>query len=318
MTVLARENDCRLRNPRDDRAARATLRNHGRSFHFASQLMGRRHASRAARLYSFCRHVDDLADNARVPADAAAQLAEVRRGIAEYSPRNAISADFLELAEETDMPLAPALALIDGACDDLAGVTIADESDLLRYAHSVAGTVGAMMCHVLDVSDPAAVPHAVDLGIAMQLTNIARDVGEDARAGRRYLPASWVDGADAALIQDPDEALRPLLRSAIARSIQLAESYYASGEAGLSYIPPRARPAIRVAARVYRAIGGRVAANDYCSWRERAIVGHGRKLVLAAGALAAPRTGSRRRPMHDPALHQCLAGCYGVDKRAQR
>ena len=295
--------------------ARAILRSHGRSFHFASRLLAARHASRAARLYAFCRHVDDLADETAAPTRAEAELSDLRRQLVTGHASHPIALDWLALAEETAMPIEPALTLIDGVRQDLAGTAIADEGELLRYAYAVAGTVGVMMCYVLDVDTPIARAHAVDLGIAMQLTNIARDVGEDARAGRRYLPATWVGAVTPAAIAAPDAALQQRLREAVARALALAEPYYASGEAGLAYLSPRPRCAIRVAARLYHAIGGRIAAHGYASWIERARVGGGRKCALALVALAGPAVRTDASA-HDPALHAPLpAGC-GVDPRA--
>jgi phytoene synthase len=297
------------------RSPEAVLRHHGRSFHFASRLLGAHHAARTARLYAFCRYVDDLADEADAPAQAQAELTELRRALVAGHTGHPITADFLALAHDTGMPLEPALALIDGVRWDVAGTAIADEGELLRYAYAVAGTVGVMMCDVLDVDAPAARPHAVDLGIAMQLTNIARDVGEDARAGRRYLPTTWVGPVAPDAIAAPDAALQPELRAAIARTLALAEPYYASGEAGLIYLATRPRCAIRVAARLYHAIGDRIAARGYAGWRDRATVGRGRKCALALAALAAA-TGHSTPPRHEPALHAPLAPACGVDKRA--
>lgn len=315
MTTVAERVPGASARARSAPTASAVLRHHSRSFYLASRLLGRRHAARAARLYAFCRHVDDLADSAASRGHAASELAALRNALETGQADGGAADDLLALAADTGMPLAPALALIDGVGSDLGSVMFADESELLGYAYRVAGTVGVMMCYVLDVRDPAALPHAIDLGIAMQLTNIARDVGEDARAGRRYLPGSWVAGATAAEIAAPDAALQPVLRGAIARTLALAEPYYASGRAGFGYLPPRARPAIRVAAAVYRGIGVRIASEGYASWRQRAVVGRWAKLGHAAHALLRPGAWRRSAAAHDPALHCMLPDDCGVDRR---
>jgi phytoene synthase len=130
--------------------------------------------------------------------------------------------------------------LIAGMASDAETVRVADEAELLRYCYRAAGTVGLMMCRVLDAPEPAAAAHAVDLGIAMQLTNLCRDVSADARMGRRYLPASLVGDIGPTELIDPSPTLQPALRAAVARLLALAETYYASGEAGLPFLPVRA------------------------------------------------------------------------------
>ncbi len=306
--VAAERIDPQIREQDD---ARAVLRRHGRTFSLASHLLGRVHASRAATLYAFCRHVDDLADEASDAAAARHALAAVSCALADGRADDPRTSAMLALQAETGMPVAPALALVAGVASDLDPVRIADETQLIRYAWSVAGTVGLMMCAVLDVRDPRAAPFAIDLGIAMQLTNIARDVGEDARMDRRYLPATWVGDVAAAAIATPDAALQTSLRTATQRLLALAERYYDSGEAGLGFLPARARVAILAAARMYRAIGGRIAAANYRSWDRRAVLGPAAKTGHAALALASfacvPRL-HRRDALHDARLQQALQG----------
>lgn len=289
--------------------AGAVLRRHGRTFAFASHLLGTRHAHRAALLYAFCRHVDDVADEARDAASARAALATIRDALLTGRANDRWTQAMLALQRETRMPAAPALDLLAGVEGDLDAVRLPDEDALVRYAYRVAGTVGLMMCAVLDVHDPRARPFAIDLGIAMQLTNIARDVGEDARMGRRYLPASWIGEVAPAAIAQPDATLEPRLRDATRRLLALAERYYASGEAGLAFLPPRARLAILAAARMYRAIGGRVAAAGHRSWDRRAVVGPAAKAGHSLQALLAfalsPRL-HRRDAVHEASLQLAL------------
>lgn len=291
--------------------ARRVLKLHGRSFHFASQLLGSRHAERGARLYAFCRHLDDLVDEAADPLEAKRALDATRLALNAGYSRAPIVMDFIALAAETRMPLGPALHLIDGLEQDLQDVALTSQGELIRYAYRVAGTVGLMMCSVLDTHTQDALPHAIDLGIAMQLTNIARDIGEDAAIGRRYLPASWVAGASAADIASPSPALQAKLRTATHRLLALADRYYASGEAGLHFLPARARLAILVAGRVYGAIGQEIARTDYRSWDRRAHVPGPKKIAIALKAAHAYWTTNRlgqRAAAHDPRLHSPLSG----------
>jgi phytoene synthase len=289
-------------------AARVLAR-HGRSFHFASHLLGARHGGRAARLYAFCRRVDDLADEATDAAAAARALDALEAALRAGSGGPAWLAELRALQAETGLGNAPLLDLIEGVRGDLGEVAIDDEDALIAYAYRVAGSVGLMMCAVLDVRDPRADAFAIDLGIGMQLTNIARDVGADARMGRRYLPAAWVGSTTAAEILAPDANLQTRLRAATERLLALADRYYRSGEAGLGFLPLRARLAILTAARVYRGIGARVEAAGFRSWDQRAVVGGAGKLGYAAGALGAfllrPSLHSRRAS-HDASLQRAL------------
>lgn len=290
--------------------ARAVLRRHGRTFFFASHLLGARHAEQAATLYAFCRHVDNLADEASDPNAARIALAGVAHALRAGRAEDAWTDAMLSLQARTGMRVAPALDLVAGVASDLDAVRIADEAELVRYAYRVAGTVGLMMCAVLDVHDPRAHPFAIDLGIAMQLTNIARDVGDDARMGRRYLPSSWIGDVPAEAIAAPDVVLQRHLCGGTRRLLALADRYYASGEAGLAFLPARARVAILAAARMYRAIGTRIAANGYRSWDQRAVVGSTAKAGHAAASVLrfalSPRL-HRRDAVHDASLQVALA-----------
>ena len=291
------------------RQARDVLRRNGRSFYFASLLLGPRHGERAARLYALCRTIDDIADEADEPATASARLAALSGNIAAGDRSDPVAAQALALATETGMNLNALQALIEGVRSDLRPVRMADEAGLLDYAYAVAGTVGLMMCAILDVDDERAYPFAIDLGIAMQLTNIARDVGADARMDRRYLPAEWIGDVAPAAILAPAQALAGDLQQAVRRLLSLAERYYESGEAGLGFLPLRARLSILTAARVYRAIGSRIAAGGHKPWLQRAIVSDARKAVIglqACASFAARRRLHRRDAVHDRSLHASL------------
>ncbi|NBC21525.1 MAG: squalene/phytoene synthase family protein [Alphaproteobacteria bacterium] len=292
-------------------SARAVLKTHGRSFHFASKFLGERHGANAARLYAFCRHVDDTADNAESAQAAGFELDRLEAEINGQRPAGPRIGDFLALADETNMDLRAAQALVAGVRSDLGPVAFASERELVRYAYHVAGVVGLMMCAVLDVDDPAAAPFAIDLGIAMQLTNIARDVGEDAAMGRRYLPAEWVGDLVPDRIGDPDTDTAERLRAGTRRLLAKAEAYYESGEAGMAYLPARARLAILVAARVYRRIGVAARHGDHETWRMRAQVAGPVKAAIALGAMGDFAFSSRlhqRGAQHDSHLHAALDG----------
>lgn len=265
--------------------ADTVLSNKGRSFHWARHLLGKKHAERATRLYAFCRYLDDLADEASCTSVARAKIESAREEILCGRSLDASLSDGLALAQECAIPIGPILDLVSGTSSDLERVRIRDLDELTRYCYRVAGTVGLMMCRVLGVESPAAFPHAIDLGMAMQLTNICRDVVEDAVMGRRYIPATLVGDLSPEELIHPDSVVRAKVTAAIITLLQLADKYYKSGEAGLCYLPLRARGAILVASRVYRGIGTALLARKGDCWSERSMVSPREKAFLSLAAL---------------------------------
>ncbi len=297
-------------------AADAALAAKGRSFHWARRLLGKTHAARATRLYGFCRHLDDLADESTSAADAREKLDAASTSIVTGVSADPVIRDGIRLMNECQISPEIALELVAGLRSDLDSVRVADEAELCRYCYRVAGTVGVMMCGVFDVRSPVAHAYAVDLGIAMQLTNISRDIAEDAAAGRRYLPASMIGRLSPSELVFPSKVLRPRLRECIATLLSLADRYYASGESGLSFLPLRARGGILVAARVYRAIGTRLRTADHAFWNGRVVVTDREKATLTAQALlSAPlRSAFWKFPSrHDASLHDALRGLPGIE-----
>ncbi|MEY2979795.1 MAG: hypothetical protein RL562_22 [Planctomycetota bacterium] len=295
--------------------ADAVLRQHGKTFTWARRFLGARHAERATRLYAFCRSLDDLADEGGDPVAAARALTAVRASLEGAGTEGSSAGALLDPCAGSAASRAAAAALVEGMLGDLGDVAFASERELLRYCYRVAGTVGVMMCEVLDQPDPAASPFAVDLGIAMQLTNIARDVFEDAQRGRRYVPAPMVAGADAQALVELAPETRVLVHRAQMQLLERAESYYDSGRRGLAFLPLRARIAILIAAENYRAIGARVRAHGEAVER-RAIVSTAAKVWITVRALACccVRPSFWRRPgAHDARLHAHLEGLAGTD-----
>lgn len=300
-------------------AADAALAAKGRTFHWARRLLGRTHAERATRLYGFCRRVDDLADEAQDPAAARSALAALGHTLRTGVPHDPLTADTIRLMRDCRIDPAIPADLIQGVTGDLGQVRVADEAELLRYCYRVAGTVGLMMCAVLDVTDPRAWPHAVDLGVAMQLTNLCRDVRDDALAGRRYLPASLVGDLDPAQLAWPSDECRPVICHAVSTLLDLAERYYRSGEDGLCHLPPGARGGILVAARAYRAIGSRLRRRGCDYWSSRVVVTTAGKAAITIAALASAPFRPMLRPSrsHDPALHHALPVIMGAGLKTQ-
>jgi len=187
---------------------------------------------------------------------------------------------------------------------------MADNTHLMQYCYQVAGTVGLMMCKVLNTDHPEAEPFAIDLGMAMQLTNICRDVQADALVDRRYLPSALVNGLAPSELIQPSEEHKHLVKQAVATLLDLADDYYQSGEKGLSYLPFRARLAILVAARLYREIGQKLRRQQCEYWHQRIVVSKAKKFMLTLEVLLiAPLTVKfwRYPSRHDARLHAPLA-----------
>ena len=268
-------------------SARASIRKHSKSFALAARLLAPEARRRAEALYAWCRRADDAVDCAPDAESAAVALAELRRELdAIYAAGGGVAVgdpaavSFRAVALGCGIPREYPAELLDGFGMDVGGFEYRTEGDLLLYCYRAAGVVGLMMCHALGVGDAGAFRHASDLGTAMQLTNIARDVAEDHARGRRYLPAAWFDAAPPVGAPLDDAAFAPAVR----RCLALAGAYYESGNAGLVYLDRRSRFAVRVASLVYAEIGRRVAANGHRVTAGRARVSGRRKLLLVARA----------------------------------
>ena len=283
----------------------------GESFFWARRFLGRKMGHDAAVLYSFCRVLDDMADG-DIP-DGPAHLRQIQSLMKQGEwTQHPVLKHHAPLVEAYRLPHDVIGSLVEGLMDDQAPqVLIKDEASLIQYAYKVAGTVGLLMCNILNNEDPRAKAHAVDLGIAMQLTNIARDVVEDAKMGRRYLPGEWVNHLSPEDIvlasKDPQSHEGTLITLAVERLLELAEVYYASGRAGLSYLPLRAHFSIGVAAKVYRQIGRQLLKSSDSWHGRRQVTSKTSKMLCtmrATSNLLSRIPHPRRR--HDAVLHTWL------------
>jgi phytoene synthase len=259
-------------DPKDMEHCHAAIREGSYSFHAASRLLPASVRDPALALYAFCRCADDEVDFGDDKPAAVLALSERLEAAYRGTPRNTpTDRAFTAMIEEFDMPRALPEALLEGLAWDGMERRYATLSDLRGYSARVASAVGAMMCVLMRVRDEQALARACDLGVAMQLTNIARDVGEDARAGRLYLPTDWLDevGIEAeALFADP----RPSrdLQRLTKRLLAEAHRLYLRSEAGIGRLPLSARPGIFAARHCYDAIGRNLARAGYDSISMRA------------------------------------------------
>jgi len=270
------------------------MRGGSKSFFAASLLLPARVCAPATALYAFCRLADDAIDLGREPA---AEMLRLRRRLdAIYEGRpGPLDADraLAHVVHRFTIPRLLLEALLEGFLWDAEGRRYETLEELQDYAARVAGTVGAMMALVMGARTPRVLARACELGIAMQLTNIARDVGEDARNGRLYLPRTWLREAGI----DADAWLAsPRFDAAIAgvvdRLLQSADTLYRRAEHGVAELPRDCRGAILAARLVYAEIGVQLQRAGLDSVNRRTVVSRRRKLALiaraASSALRAP------------------------------
>lgn len=272
--------------------SRQSMEKGSKSFAVAARLFPAEIRDDAWMLYSWCRHCDDEIDgqilghgaigvDPRMAAEKLDQLrAHTASALAGEPQVDPVFIAFQRVALRHAIPAQEAMDLLRGFEMDVMGRRYDRLEDTLDYAYHVAGVVGVMMARIMGVSDAETLRRAQDLGLAFQLTNIARDVMEDARGGRVYLPGDWLEQAGV----PADRVGAPEHRDAVARAAQrlvaAAEPFYASARWGLRDLNPRSAWAIATARGVYRAIGRRVAESGPRAWDGRASVDRAGKLML--------------------------------------
>lgn len=282
---------------------RQAIRNGSRSFHAASRLLPASVRNPALALYAFCRLADDAVDLQAEKAAAVLGLRDRLDLAYRGTPRNA-PADraMAAIIEDFALPRALPEALLEGLAWDAEGRRYASLSDVRAYAARVAAAVGAMMCVLMRVRDADALARACDLGVAMQLTNIARDVGEDAAEGRLYLPTDWLAEAGTTpeaflAAPSPSDDIRTITRRLLAE----ADRLYRRAEAGIAALPLACRPGIFAARHIYAGIGTQVARARHDSVTARARTGGAQKLGWLGLALI--RTGTATVMPRSAVLH---------------
>lgn len=279
---------------RDSLAAssRTVLAAHGKSFSWAAFWLGRTARDEGSIVYAFCRAADDAVDEAASLESARREIRYLRSMLRGDEPPSPLVVAYRAILEKHATGLRPAEQLLDGIESDLAAVRMEDDLDLIRYCYRVAGTVGLMMCGVLGAQHPNAAKHAVDLGIAMQLTNICRDVLEDAERGRVYLPRDRLlaVGVRSEELLDAQARECPRVRAGIRQVVSdllvLADRFYADAALGYRYLPARGRLAAMVAGRLYRAIGHRLRQRGSDPLSGRVFIGALSKAMLLFGTAA--------------------------------
>jgi len=256
---------------------------HSKSFHLASALLpdDKKQAVRA--LYAFCRVTDDIVDFPT--GDVRARLTEWERVLREDDPPHddAVAVAWVDARNRHGVPRAYAAQLIDGVRRDLTQTRYATFDDLITYCYGVASTVGLMSMHIIGFQNEAAVRYAVKLGVALQLTNILRDVAEDFERGRLYLPqdelAAFGVTEEAIANGVVDENWRALMRFQVERTRHIYEEAWP----GIAMLEREGQMAIAAAATFYQAILDDIEAHDYDVFNRRAHVGKWGKMRRVPG-----------------------------------
>lgn len=254
-------------------ACRKVMARHARSFRWAAAFLSESQADDVAVAYTFCRAVDDAVDEAASASEATAALGLQEDMLFGRLLANETTLAYQEISKRLGFGLEPARELMKGARSDLGVVLVKDDAELLTYCFRVAGTVGVMMCGILGVKDEKARRQAIDLGIAMQLTNICRDVLEDADRGRVYLPRSRLQAVGLRqedLIHFSEllpkskvesrriHTIRRHVATVVRDLLEIADQKYESARQGYLALPVRARLSVVVAAELYQSIGHRL------------------------------------------------------------
>lgn len=261
------------------------IEQHSRSFSLAAKLLPKEIRSDVVKLYAWCRWCDDAVDEATSCGEAKERIdlltADVERIYAGQPPNHVSSKWLADIALKYSLPIELPIDLLAGMKTDMSKPIFETEAELLHYCYQAAGTVGLMMCRIMGVNSISALRNAEALGIAMQLTNIARDISEDWYNGRRYVPKKWLSSI-------PKKDMTPTnkeVRRAVQELITLSENYYAQGYNGLEHLPDGSRVAIRVAGKVYQEIGNEIIRQDFAVMSNRVFVSRKTKVQIVAKCL---------------------------------
>ena len=257
-----------------------SISKYGKSFYWAGFFLPFKNKDNAFKLYSVCRYFDDLADDGSLDNTKDIQQAFDRIN---NDKTNSINLFF----QLNNISLTVLEDLVKGLIQDQSSFVIENEDDLITYSYRVAGTVGLMMMPILGVNNNEAKKNAIDLGIAMQLTNIARDIYEDAKMGRIYLPKSWINDIT---IEDLVSKNLPLhknqiIMNALEKLINLAEVFYQNGYHGLKFIPLKTRFSIFIASKIYKGISDKIKKQKFVYSHKRVYLNMMEKLFITIFAI---------------------------------
>lgn len=268
-----------------------------KSFAAAARLFSEDTRNDVVMLYAWCRHCDDVIDGQTLGHQPESDFRNGQRArLEQLKARTAWAMSGAQLEDPNFEALRRVVSrhgiperhlqeLLDGFTMDVDQRRYETIDDTLEYCYCVAGVVGVMMSMIMGAKEPAVLDRASDLGLAFQLTNIARDVIDDARMGRVYIPAEILARHGVKSVNPDDHSHWPRLHAAALDLLEIADDYYASALVGLSALPPRSAWAIAAARRVYRDIGERLRSQGPDAWKRRVSTSAARKFFLLTASL---------------------------------
>jgi phytoene synthase len=236
------------------------IRFYGKSFYWAGKFLEKEVFEDCSTLYAFCRVIDNLVDK------KSNSKTNVKKFIKDYQSQNSkiqVNKEFKKIETKHQIPKKYINDLFYGINLDTKTVKIKSTKEIIKYSYYVAGTVGAMMSYIFQTSKPQAIKHAINLGIAMQLTNISRDVLKDAYLNRIYLPKNMLNEEITAKDIIKKKFNKKHLFLVIKKIIFLSEKYYDNGNIGIKYLPKKVKFPIFLASSLYRGIGKKIISSSY-------------------------------------------------------
>jgi phytoene synthase len=260
------------------------MRKHGKTFYWASFFLDKSKMQAIYSIYSFCRKIDDMVDEAQTP-----DIAKKRLLIFMEAWKTCKSHPVINLLSDIPKENWPNQKLVknflNGQISDIKFSTFKSEKSLIIYCYQVAGTVGLMVCDIFGVKDKKMRYFAIDLGIAMQLVNISRDIYEDSLRNRVYLPESLIGKYSAKEIANPDIETAKKIDKARKKIIKLANIYFDSASRAIDHLPKGASLAVKLASALYQRIGYQLMNAQYVHNEKRCYVSNFSKLLITLGII---------------------------------
>lgn len=282
------------------------MRKHGKTFYWASFFLDKSKMQAIYSIYSFCRKVDDMVDEAKTP-----DIAKKRLLIFMEAWKRGKSHPVINLLSDIPKENWPNQKLVknflNGQISDIKFSSFKSEKSLIIYCYQVAGTVGLMVCDIFGVKDKKMRYFAIDLGIAMQLVNISRDIYEDSLRNRVYLPESLIGKYSAKEIANPNKETARKIDEARKKIIKLANIYFDSASRAIDHLPKGASLAVKLASALYQRIGYQLMNAQYVHNEKRCYVSNFSKLLITLGIITKYLTSFKEEmKVHNENLHKFI------------
>ena len=278
------------------------IQKYGKTFYWASFFLEESIKVRLFSIYAFCRRIDDLVDgsekklNKNLKKNFHKRIEEFIDLEKKFYPTKEIMNEFM-LGQQSDLSHTQPKSL----------------DELIIYCYRVAGVVGLMVCDVLEVRDIKIRQYAIDLGIAMQLTNICRDIKEDSVMGRIYLPQTIVGKLRANQVNAPNKYIYKKIQSCQKTLLNLADEYYSSAEFAIPFLPGKTSLAIRIASKLYQAIGKKIINKKISYLDSRVFITKMEKLKITLINILTSKKSYNKLSIHNAELHSAIQNLPGVN-----